>query len=73
MKAFSFIKRFVLRILPAYAFIPAILAVSCHFIAYYILKAVLRDTPQNRDRGFSSPLKSRVLAVRRPLAFFSLT
>ena len=45
MKAFSFIKRFVLRILPAYAFIPAIPAVFCNFIAYYIPKAVLRDAP----------------------------
>ena len=43
MKAFSSIKRFVLRILPAYAFVPAILAVSCNFIAYYIPKVVLRD------------------------------
>ena len=41
MKAFSSVKRLALRILPAYAFVPAILAVSFNFIAYYIPKAVL--------------------------------
>lgn len=43
MKLFSAIKRFALRVLPAYAFIPAILAVSCNFIAYYIPKVILAD------------------------------
>ncbi len=43
MKAFSSLKRLALRALPAYAFVPAILAVSFNFIAYYIPKAILTD------------------------------